>query len=210
MNLCLGNLFTSLQGVSHITVKVSSKKWNDLHFITQYSRYIKNSNRYLRCLWLMIVKAIVFCDGMSCRLTDSSKYYLLTTVQKTITLMLKHIWHFSLAVIFYLCTHVCIGACTWVGENWLCPFWLWTTYLKLSCQNMSEYVALIFTSDYFIWEVLIISPLSIVVTPLHEGYAVPKTINECHEWTWIHLEYVMRKVTDAMKIDIGVWHHSIW
>jgi len=25
MNLCLGNLFTPLQGVSHITVKVSSK-----------------------------------------------------------------------------------------------------------------------------------------------------------------------------------------
>ena len=107
----------------------------------------------------MIVKAIVFCDEMSCSLTHSSKYYLLTTVQNTITVMLKHVWHFSLAVIFCLCMHVCVGACTWVGENWLCPFWLmlWTTYLELSCQNMSEYIALIFTSDYSIWEVLIIS-----------------------------------------------------
>lgn len=153
---------------------------------------------------------IVFCDGMSCSLTDSSKYYLLTTVQKTVTVMLKHMWHFSPAVIFCLCMHVCICACAWVGENWLCPFWLWTTHLKLSCQNMSEHIALIFTSDYFILEVLIISPLSSVVTPLHEWYDVPKTINECHEWTWIHLEYIMCKVTIAMKIDIGVWHHSIW
>lgn len=125
MNLLSGNLFTSLQGVSHITVKVSFKI--DMFCILLHSTlgHIKNSNYcVLRCLWWMIMMVIVFCDGTSCSLTDSSKYYLLATVQKTITVLLKHVWQFSLAMIFCVCMHVCIGACTSVGENWLYPFWL--------------------------------------------------------------------------------------
>jgi hypothetical protein len=91
MNLCLGNLFTPLQGVSHITVKVFSKI-EMICILLHGTAGIKNSNHcYLRCLWLMNVKAIVFSDGMSRSLTDSSKYYLLTTVQKTITVMLKYV-----------------------------------------------------------------------------------------------------------------------
>jgi len=92
MNLLSGNLFTSLQGVSHITVKVSFKI--DMFCILLHSTlgHIKNSNYcVLRCLWWMIMMVIVFCDGTSCSLTDSSKYYLLATVQKTITVLLKHV-----------------------------------------------------------------------------------------------------------------------
>jgi len=125
MNLRSGNLFTSLQGVSRITVKVSFKIEMFCILLYSTSGHIQNYNHcVLRCLWWMIVKVIVFYDGTSCSLTDSSKYYLLTTVQKTITVLSKHVWQFSLAVIFCLCMHVCVGACTWVGENWLYPFWL--------------------------------------------------------------------------------------
>lgn len=72
---------------------------------------------------------------------------------------------------------------------------------------MSEDVTLIFTSDYSIWEVLKISKADPYGDTITWAICCTQRINECREWTWIHLEYV---ITIAMKIDIGAWHHRIW